>query len=192
VVGVVFAVLLLGQIAGVFLSLARPPLAVPDRIVAVGWIVILAMFATFLKQQNQRVYGIIEFWFGVVVCWRLLGPRLTANLADDAIAVIGGIYLVGRGFNNYAEADLKARFPRGFLRYLASGFIPRYRTPTDLPFFAVTSETSPAANPNSAVERQATKPQEDNDALYENLKARLDAAEGAIEREQQRYRNPPE
>jgi hypothetical protein len=72
------------------------------RILAVG-VLILASFLLYLARTYMRpIYGLTEIMVGVTSCWvGLSDPR--PNVLSASLAIIGGIYIFIRGFDNLID-----------------------------------------------------------------------------------------
>jgi hypothetical protein len=65
----------------------------------------------YFKRRNLRLYGTIEVIVGVATA---LGSTVRGTLQPtQGLAIIGAIYVVGRGFNNISEAKQKPKNPNG-------------------------------------------------------------------------------
>lgn len=89
---------------------------VPAKLVVSAFLLIGAIILYRIKMSSfQSVYGLIEIAAGLVVNWRsleslarqLAGPMKEDPLFARLAALVGGLYLIGRGVANFAEGIKK-------------------------------------------------------------------------------------
>lgn len=62
----------------------------------------LAVAATVLKRKKQMLYGYLEIIVGLYAGWRVL-DRLTQDTVQNVFLLAGGVYVIGRGIQNFRE-----------------------------------------------------------------------------------------
>jgi len=75
------------------------------RLSVIGGIITVGVIAYFIKQYNQRLYGVVEALFGAsAVAAVALGISPLSPTPAQWATLVGSGYVIARGLNNVADA----------------------------------------------------------------------------------------
>lgn len=74
------------------------------RVIAVSLIVVLGFLLYLARTYMRPIYGIAEVCIGIATCWAALSySNLSLRALPASLAMIGGVYIIIRGFDNIID-----------------------------------------------------------------------------------------
>jgi hypothetical protein len=74
------------------------------RAIATAILFVMSILLYVARRYIRPVYGLAEIILGVAACWVGLSPN-SSNTFSATLSLIGGIYIIVRGIDNYNKGD---------------------------------------------------------------------------------------
>jgi len=93
-----------------FWDVARAAAVSPwKRFVVAAALALLGYLLYLARRDYRRVYGAGETALGMALCWAGLGAVATISPSASATTVLGGVYIIVRGLDNYYHTGVQLR-----------------------------------------------------------------------------------